>query len=331
MKILYAIQGTGNGHIARSLSLIQELKKSVELDILVSGSNHEVDLPLPIKYNFKGLGFAYGKKGSYDVIKTIRGINLRSFFTEINCLPIHEYSTVISDFEPISVRSASNANIPVIGLSNQSAILDPSIKKPHSLLSFSKFILWYYARCKFNIGLHYQSLGQYIETPIISKELRMASVSDNGYGLVYLPFYSDQLIYNFINDCSDIEWVVFSKQTKYPYKKNGISFEPIDTKFTLYLTNCHIVLTGAGFATTTEALFLGKRLVVLPMKSQYEQLFNSFNLEKMGIEVIRCSVINEIRRKIKDCIKHIEPIKVNFPDNVSNIAKKVFEIQNAIL
>ena len=50
MKILYAIQGTGNGHVSRARDIIPILQKKGDLDILVSGIQADVDLPYNIKY-----------------------------------------------------------------------------------------------------------------------------------------------------------------------------------------------------------------------------------------------------------------------------------------
>ena len=56
MKILYAIQGTGNGHVSRAREIIPILKKYGELDILISGTQADVNLDEEIKYQFKGFG-----------------------------------------------------------------------------------------------------------------------------------------------------------------------------------------------------------------------------------------------------------------------------------
>ena len=37
MRILYGIQGTGNGHISRALEVLPYLKKKASVDILISG------------------------------------------------------------------------------------------------------------------------------------------------------------------------------------------------------------------------------------------------------------------------------------------------------
>lgn len=69
MKILYAIQGTGNGHISRALEIIPILKKKGDVDVLVSSSQWELELPFEITYKLNGLGFAFGKKGELILLR----------------------------------------------------------------------------------------------------------------------------------------------------------------------------------------------------------------------------------------------------------------------
>ena len=83
MKILYAIQGTGNGHLSRARDIIPILQQKGEVDILVSGIQADVSLPYPVKYTFKGLSFIFGKKGGIDLIATYKKSNLKQLFKEI--------------------------------------------------------------------------------------------------------------------------------------------------------------------------------------------------------------------------------------------------------
>ena len=38
MKILYGIQGTGNGHLSRAEEIVPILKKMAHVDVLISGN-----------------------------------------------------------------------------------------------------------------------------------------------------------------------------------------------------------------------------------------------------------------------------------------------------
>ena len=72
MKILYAIQGTGNGHLSRAKELYSVLNNRVEVDVLISGNQFEVECPFPVKYRVNGIVFVFGKKGGIDYLKTLK-------------------------------------------------------------------------------------------------------------------------------------------------------------------------------------------------------------------------------------------------------------------
>ena len=42
MRIFYAVQATGNGHIARALEILPYLKQYGEVDIFLSGTNAQL-------------------------------------------------------------------------------------------------------------------------------------------------------------------------------------------------------------------------------------------------------------------------------------------------
>src|ERR1700743_3730695 len=102
MKILYAIQGTGNGHLSRSMDIVPLLQQMGDVDVLISGIQGDLSLPFPVKYKFHGLGFIFGKSGGVDLWKSLYKAKLRLFVKEINKLPVEDYDLVINDFEPVS-------------------------------------------------------------------------------------------------------------------------------------------------------------------------------------------------------------------------------------
>ena len=78
MRILYAIQGTGNGHLARATEIVPILKSMAQTDVLVSGTQADLKVPFKIDYQFSGLSFIIGKNGGVDLWKTAREMQLRS-------------------------------------------------------------------------------------------------------------------------------------------------------------------------------------------------------------------------------------------------------------
>ena len=55
MKIFYAVQATGNGHISRANTLLPYLEEFGQVDVFLSGSNYALKSDLPIAYRSKGL------------------------------------------------------------------------------------------------------------------------------------------------------------------------------------------------------------------------------------------------------------------------------------
>ena len=54
MKVLYAIQGTGNGHLSRAKDVIPALLKRVQVDILISEYKLTLRFLMRLSTNIKG-------------------------------------------------------------------------------------------------------------------------------------------------------------------------------------------------------------------------------------------------------------------------------------
>jgi uncharacterized protein (TIGR00661 family) len=52
------------------------------------------------------------------------------------------------------------------------------------------------------------------------------------------------------------------------------------------MINSHGVITGAGFETPAETLYLGKKLICLPIQGQYEQLCNAEALKEFNVPIV---------------------------------------------
>lgn len=288
MKILYAVQGTGNGHITRAMEIIPYLQKKGDLDILVSGIQSDIELPFKVKYKFNGLSFIFGKKGGVDFWKTFVKLNSIKLLKEIKKLDVKEYDLIISDFEPVSCWAALKAKRVCIGLSNQVATLHPLAPKPKNNDVIGKLVLQNYAPTTFNYGFHFTKLDATVFTPIIRKEVRQLVATNEGHYTVYLPSYNDDQIIKCLKKIQEVNWQVFSKHNKKEKKHNNVHIMPIDSdKFLKSIASSKGVFCNAGFGTVSEALFLKKKLLVVPMKKQYEQFCNAAMLQSMGVNVIK--------------------------------------------
>jgi len=286
--MLYAIQGTGNGHISRALDIIPILKETANVDLLVSGIQADLGIPYPVKYRFNGFSYIFGKNGGIDYGETWKRSNIRQLFQDIRELPVTDYHLILSDFEPVSAWACIARGIKAVGLSHQNAVLHPAAPKAAKFHRGAKWVLQYYAPTAYRYGFHFQAWGNGTYTPVIRQSIRNALTDDRGHITVYLPSYKDERILKVLGKIPDVKWEVFSKHNLEEIHHDNVSIYPIDNQhFVNSMTTCQGVLCGAGFETPAEALFLGKKLMVIPMKSQYEQQCNAAALKKMGVPVIR--------------------------------------------
>ncbi len=325
MRILYAIQGTGNGHLSRSRDIVPLLEKNHEVDILVSGTQADVGLPFPIKYKFKGLSFIFGEKGGVDFIETYKKSNLKLLLKEINSLPILDYDLIISDFEPVSAWACDLSNVKCIALSHQAAVLNDRVPQPKESDILGKTILKNYAPASVSYGFHFKKYDENIFTPVIRQQIRDIKVENKGHYTVYLPAYNDKRILGVLREFENTRWQVFSKHNKKIISEDNILIQPINNEsFIESMASCEGVLCGAGFETPAEALFMNKKLMVIPMKGQYEQQCNAAALKEMGVPVIKSLKI-ENSDKIKAWLLEGKRIKVDYPDITEMILNRVID------
>lgn len=326
MKILYAIQGTGNGHISRARDIIPHLQNYCHCDILVSGTQCDVELGFPVKYRFKGLSFIFGKKGGIDLWNTTINTNMPNLRREMDQLPIEDYDFVINDFEPVSAWACRLKKVPCISLSHQGSLLSKKVPVPDEQSHFGRFMLRNYAPASMHVGFHFQPYDDNIFTPVIRKQVRDCEIEEHDHYTVYLPAFDDERLVKKLSNFKYTSWHVFSKHSKESYQVGNVVVKPItNNEFVEDMAKSKGVLCGAGFETPAEALFLKKKLMVVPMKGQYEQQCNAAALKLMGVPVIS-SLKKRHFDKISDWLDSVEKVEVNYPDITRIIVRKIFEM-----
>lgn len=323
MKILYAIQGTGNGHVCRAEDIVPLLQKKGNVDVLISGTQADVHLQFDIKYRFEGLSFIFGKKGGVDLIETYKKSRLKKLFKEIKALPVEDYDLVISDFEPVSSWACYMKNKSCIALSHQAAVIDKKSPRPKKIDPVGKTILKGYAPASARYGFHFKSYSENIFTPVIRKTVREAAIGNKGHYTVYLPSYNDKRIVKILSKCEGVKWEVFSKHFKEKINIKNIEIFPVNSgEFIKSMAAAEGVLCGAGFETPAEALYMNKKLLVIPMKNQYEQHCNAAALKEMGVPVMK-SLKTKHLDTLRDWLRNDNKVAVNYTDNTEQIIDNI--------
>jgi uncharacterized protein (TIGR00661 family) len=321
MKILFGIQGTGNGHISRAREIVPLLQQYGEVDLLVSGTEAEVSLSQPLKYRFHGFSFVFGKNGGVDNWATFKIMNLPRLWKDMHSIPLKQYDLIINDFEPVSAWACRLQGVPSVSLSHQCSFVSKKTPRP-SKWNYAEWLFKYYSPTTHHIGFHFERYDDFIHTPVIRSDIRKMETANHGHYTVYLPAYSDaRLVKNLSR--TNAEWQIFSKRTKIAYREGNVQVFPVNNEaFNTSLANCEGLLTGGGFEGPAEALFLGKKVLMIPMRGQYEQQCNALAASKLGVAVIE-TINADFVSHINNWLADDRRISVNFPDETAQIVDKM--------
>ncbi|NBC26358.1 MAG: hypothetical protein GVY08_05830 [Bacteroidetes bacterium] len=287
MNILYGIQGTGHGHISRAREILPALSRSASVDVLLSGTNCQMKLSnLEISYR-RGVSLTYDSNGGVSYLKTALQFDPITFLKDIHSLDLDQYDLVVSDYEPISSWAAMKAGKRCIGLSHQAAFLSDRTPRPARTSLLAEQVLRHFAPCHKAIGFHFIKYDSFVEGPIIRREVRELRPSTDDHVTVYLPAFDHETLLSVFTQCMQVKWHVFSPLCDTTYTRKNVTVHPVGNEsFLKSLESSLGVMTSAGFETCAESIYLGKKLMVLPIKNQYEQLCNAAALDKMGVPVV---------------------------------------------
>lgn len=292
MKIFYAVQATGNGHISRAITLLPWLQQYGKVDIFLSGDNSHLHLDAPVKYRSKGISLYYNCRGGlhyWQILKNLEPLRIRK---EISELPVEKYDVVLNDFDFITSAACHKKKVPSVHFGHQAAFQSPHTPRPSTKYLHGEWLLKHYVKATRHIGLHFKQYDNFIFPPVIKNEVLTARPEDGGFYVVYLPSYSEKKLREIFHRLPGYAFCIFSGETTHPRSEKNIRFMPVcNSRFTHHLVHCSGIITGAGFETPAEALHLGKKILVTPIRGQYEQLCNAAALQQMGITCL--SSINE--------------------------------------
>lgn len=286
MKLLYGIQGTGHGHISRAREILPLLSQKAEVDVLMSGHNCQMKLKDHKIVYKRGLSLTYDSEGGVSYLKTALQLDPVSFLKDVRELNIEQYDLIVSDYEPVTSWAALKAGKRSIGLSHQASFLSGRTPRPDRYSILAERVLKYFAPCHHAIGFHFLRYDSFIEGPIIRSEVRNLVPVNGDHITVYLPAFDHETLFSIFSQYRQVKWQIFSPLCTETGSRQNVTVHPVGNKpFLQSLEQSAGVITSAGFETCAEAIYLGKKLMVIPIKNQYEQLCNAAALHKMGVPV----------------------------------------------
>ncbi|MEX0584788.1 MAG: MJ1255/VC2487 family glycosyltransferase, partial [Natronospirillum sp.] len=286
MRILYGVQATGNGHITRARTMAPELAQlGIQVDYVFTGrpADQLFDMaPFGTYQVRRGLSFCV-ENGRMNYLKTARQARLRQCIADIKALDTHAYDLVITDFEPITAWAARRQGTPCIGIGHQYAFAHAVPKAGANPLA--EAILRWFAPAQLALGSHWHHFDAPILPPLIHTEATMGldPGADPNQVLVYLPFENTEQTVRLLRTIEGYQFHLFCAD-KPPGQYGSVHVHPFGREsFQSRLRQCPSVICNAGFELVSEALHLGKRILVKPIAGQMEQASNALALKRLGL------------------------------------------------
>lgn len=287
-KIFYAVQATGNGHVSRAQQLYPYLQQFGEVDFFISGNNANLDFKLPIKYRSKGCSLHYSKCGGLNYFDVVKNIKPYMMYRDAKSLPLEKYDIIINDFDFVTSLACKLKRLPSVQLGHQASFQSDATPRPDKKSAMGETILKHYAHATNHIGFHFQKYDSFISPPVIKEEFINAQPTDLKHVSVYLPSFQKHCLLEAFIKLPHIQFHWFLDSVESIRTEKNITYYPINQAlFNKSLLSCHGLITGGGFETPSEALYLGKKLISIPIKNHYEQQCNAAAAKQMGVKVLQ--------------------------------------------
>ena len=320
MKIFYAIQGTGNGHLSRAEQLYPYLKKYGEVDFFLSGSNAQLNSPIPIKYRSSGISMQYKNTGGLDYSSIVKSLSYK-LYKDAKALPIDHYDLIINDFEFITSLACGIKRKKSIQFGHQASFQSKLTPRAKSINPIGNLVLAHFVKSTSYLGLHFESYDDHIYNPIIKDEIVSANKVNDGHISVYLPQYTIAYLTPFLHAQSQLHFEVFTKEVTQVTISKNITYFPIsNTVFTNSLIRCLGIITAGGFETPAEAMYLNKKLLSIPILNHFEQECNAEAMKKLGIKVLK-KIDNNFGNHFTHWINQDNSVKISLSHSTNDIVE----------
>ena len=318
MRILYGVQGTGNGHITRARAMAPALAaQGAEVDFVFSGRPGDKFFDMQPFGDYAlctGLTMVT-EGGRIRALKTLTRATPGKFFREVRTLNTRNYDLILTDFEPVTAWAGRLCKTPVLGLGHQYAFryaIPQHYGGPHHQL-----IMKYFAPTPASLGFHWYHFDMPILPPIAPVLKGEAPICLDSI-VVYLPFETPGEIETLLAPFSDYQFQVFHPEAKAARCDHIRWFQPSREGFQQALESCNGVICNAGFELASEVLQLGRKLLVKPVAGQSEQLSNALALRLIGLGYTMPGLDADV---VRIWLREGRAVRVRYPDVAGEVAR----------
>jgi uncharacterized protein (TIGR00661 family) len=297
-RVLYGVSGEGSGHSSRALEIGRYLQSQGHEVHVVSYDRGSRNLsPYFTVSEIEGLHICSENnrvrplKTLWDNLCRSRSA-IRKLKALSNLFDTFQPDVVLTDFEPSTAWMARWKGVPLISVDNQHRMRYMQIKSPWRL-AFSRLVTSTVIRLMIPppdaaLATTYffgpvKNDRTFLFPPILRKEVLLRKPSLDNHHLVYVTTHFDHLL-TVLTQFPDQHFIVYGSNRS--GQQGNLTFKDFSAEgFLVDLESCQSVIGTAGFTLISEAIYLGKPYLSLPMHGQFEQQLNALCLEELGFGI----------------------------------------------
>ncbi|MBQ7456878.1 MAG: teichoic acid biosynthesis protein [Desulfovibrio sp.] len=319
-RILYGIHGTGHGHAMRGLTIARSMPDHEFLFVANDDALSVLEPEFPV-YRIPNLGTVF-KNYTVDLPKTIaKAVPLlwhqRRFVDEL-CGVIRDFhpSVCMTDLEYFVPRAAEREGLPCLTLDHQHIItcckhtLPPHLWWDAFLQGLTPRYLFRPTNPTMIVSFYAPPVDpKYtarVVPPLLRKRVLAAKPCDDGHIVVYQSNSTHKALIDFLQTATKRRCYVFGYTRTKGEEGNVVFMEKSEDGFLDLLRRCAYVIQGGSHTLMSEALYLGKPILSIPVAAMIEQHFNALYLERLGygmaakMTLLSKDLLNRFEEKLPD-------------------------------
>jgi uncharacterized protein (TIGR00661 family) len=300
VRIVYGVQSTGRGHLARFAALKPLFDADGhELLVIVSGRQD------PPQFFFDALcssmyermpGFEMADDGAGGISKrrtasaflTDMPDLLKSLYQGHKLIADFDPDFIVSDFDPITGSPMVAPSIFKIGVGNWAMARRSGVDQltGYRLEKFNTSLAIKLCSSGVDIILscHFYPYDNDCLPPVLRPDIWTVEPRNEGHLLVYHSFPGRlEPIVQYARARPDQRILLYGYPSRPDRMPENMDFRANAAHFLHDLSTCDAYVGTAGFQAICEAFYLRKRIVVQPIEGHYEQMWNAARLEELGM------------------------------------------------
>ncbi len=296
-RIIYSVCGEGMGHATRSKVLLDHLTQNNEVYIFASDRAYDyLANYFDNVYEIGGFNTVYEDntvQNTKTFVKGMKGLprdlknSLRSMYSVAKAV---KPEIIISDFELYSNILSKILRLPLVSIGNTHVLTQAELELPGKYLkerlaaesvvrSFIQLPICYLITSFFYPPLKNPKKAKYFP-PILREEIMNLEPYNGEHVLVYQTSDSNLRLLEILREL-DEEFVVYGFHRE--EKVGNVQLKTFnEDDFFQDMAQAKAVISNGGFTLMSEALYLGKPVLSVPVKKQFEQILNAIYLDRLG-------------------------------------------------